>query len=427
MFRTGSGGWRRWARRSGLGLAAAAVVALSSTAASATPAGTSTRLPSYVVVPQNCDYIPPNPDLAVAKTVYRVGRQLGASSKVMLAGFEAGLVESNMNNLPCGDRDSLGVFQQRPSQGWGTAAQIMNVAYASNSFFTRAINVAAAYPGLSAGQVAQKVQVSAYPDRYDQAQSAAGALIARVKRALSDHVSDFSGDGYADVLAVWDNGELHYYPNNGLKLSGNTKIGPGWGSFRFVTAADWSGDGSADVLGVNAAGDLLYYAHNGNGLSSPVKIGHGWSSFQQVMAADWSGDGHADVLGVNAAGDLLYYPHNGNGLSSPVKIGHGWSTFRQVTAADWSGDGHADILGVDSAGKLWYYPHNGNGLSSRVEIGHGFQTFTSVFAADFSGDGHADVLAVDASGYLWYYPHSGNGFGTRVQLGHGFGTCTFVL
>src|SRR5690349_12867085 len=120
----------------------------------------------------------------------------------MLAGFEAGLVESNMNNLPCGDRDSLGVFQQRPSQGWGTAAQIMDVAFASNSFFTRAINVAANHPGRSAGQVAQGVQISAYPDRYDAAAGAASSLIAQARRLQGDHVSDFSGDGYADVLGV---------------------------------------------------------------------------------------------------------------------------------------------------------------------------------------------------------------------------------
>ncbi|OLF14325.1 peptidoglycan-binding protein [Actinophytocola xinjiangensis] len=129
--------------------------------------------------------VPSQPDIEVARIVHRTATGLGANDRVILAGFETGLVESNMHNLPCGDRDSLGVFQQRPSQGWGTPVQVVDVAYASNSFFTRAIPVAAAHPDWSAGRVAQAVQVSAFPDRYDQAESAARALIARVESAAA--------------------------------------------------------------------------------------------------------------------------------------------------------------------------------------------------------------------------------------------------
>ncbi|OEV13639.1 peptidoglycan-binding domain-containing protein [Streptomyces nanshensis] len=125
--------------------------------------------------------VPDDPDPDVLKGVYQKGVELGVSDRVMLAGFEAGVVESNMNNLDCGDRDSLGVFQQRPSQGWGTPEQIQDVAYASNAFFTRAVDVAADNPDLTAGQVAQKVQVSAYPDRYDAVEGTARELIERAK------------------------------------------------------------------------------------------------------------------------------------------------------------------------------------------------------------------------------------------------------
>ncbi|RBM12710.1 peptidoglycan-binding protein [Streptomyces sp. PT12] len=125
--------------------------------------------------------VPAEPDPEVLGIVYRTGVELGVSDKVLLAGFEAGVVESNMNNLDCGDRDSLGVFQQRPSQGWGTPEQIMDVSYASNAFFTPAIEVAANNPDLTAGQVAQAVQVSAYPDRYDAAEATARQLIERAR------------------------------------------------------------------------------------------------------------------------------------------------------------------------------------------------------------------------------------------------------
>ncbi|RAO29655.1 hypothetical protein PSN13_04853 [Micromonospora saelicesensis] len=157
-----------------------------------------------------CSSIPSSADDAVLTTVYRVATGLSANERVLLAGFEAGWVESRMNNLPCGDSDSLGVFQQRPSQGWGTPAQILNVSYAANSFFVRAIPLAAANPGWSAGQVAQGVQRSAFPDRYDAAQATAQALIARARELTTP-----------PPLDLWkDDMRLIQSPNRGIALIG---------------------------------------------------------------------------------------------------------------------------------------------------------------------------------------------------------------
>ena len=127
-----------------------------------------------------CPSIPPDRDLAVTRTVHQVGSELGVSDKVMLAGFETGWVESHMNNLNCGDKDSLGVFQQRPSQGWGTPEQVMDVRFASNTFFTRAKSSEARNPGFTAGQIAQDVQRSAHPDRYDAVEGKARSMMAEV-------------------------------------------------------------------------------------------------------------------------------------------------------------------------------------------------------------------------------------------------------
>ncbi|SDL47666.1 hypothetical protein SAMN04488074_111110 [Lentzea albidocapillata subsp. violacea] len=114
-------------------------------------------------------------DADVIRAVHAVGLSLRVSDKVMLAGFEAGWVESHMNNLSCGDRDSLGVFQQRPSMGWGTPEQIMDVSYAARRFFEYAVRVDR--PELSAGLLADAVQRSCCPERYDQAQSRAGSML----------------------------------------------------------------------------------------------------------------------------------------------------------------------------------------------------------------------------------------------------------
>ncbi|MFD0557776.1 VCBS repeat protein [Stackebrandtia endophytica] len=380
--------------------------------------------------------VPPNHNPAITKQIYRIGVARGVTAKVMLSMFEAGWVESHMNNLNCGDRDSLGVFQQRPSQGWCNPASLcMDINHATNKYLDQAIPNDRNNPGYTAGQLAQSVQRSAYPERYDQAEAKARAMIAEAKRASGlpgadgERVSDFSGDGAADVLGVDATGKFLYYPNNNYRLSSPKQIGHNWGSFKHVVSADWSGDGAADVIAVDSGGKLWYYPNNGYTLynSTPRQLGHGWGTFKHVMAADWSGDGKADVLGVDAAGDLWYYAHNGNSLSTPVKLGHGWGTFKHVMAADWSGDGKADVLGVDAAGDLWYYPHNGNSLSKPVKLGHGWGTFKQVWSSDFSKDGKADVLGVDASGNLWYYPHSGSGFGPRVKLGHGWGTFKHVM
>ena len=91
-------------------------------------------------------------------------------------GVATGIVESGLRNLNHGDRDSIGVFQQRPSQGWGSIAQIMNVTYAAGKFFSK-------FPGNWAsrepGALAQSVQRSAFPDRYATQMGKARALVSQ--------------------------------------------------------------------------------------------------------------------------------------------------------------------------------------------------------------------------------------------------------
>lgn len=102
------------------------------------------------------------------------GRFGGQAHKAAVTGTATGLVESNLTNIPGGDRDSVGVFQQRPSMGWGTIEQIMNVTYAAGKFFSK-------FPGNWAswdqGQLAQHVQRSAFPLKYGQRMGQARALV----------------------------------------------------------------------------------------------------------------------------------------------------------------------------------------------------------------------------------------------------------
>ncbi|HEX5782528.1 MAG TPA: pilus assembly protein TadG-related protein [Solirubrobacteraceae bacterium] len=114
------------------------------------------------------------PDPKAARAICSVARDLGASDKVLLAAYEAAIVESGVHSLPYGDRDSIGLFQQRDS--WGSYAQRMDPEWASRQFISRAIRQDR--PWMTPGQLAQDVQVSAFPERYDQRRGQALSLIA---------------------------------------------------------------------------------------------------------------------------------------------------------------------------------------------------------------------------------------------------------
>jgi hypothetical protein len=100
-----------------------------------------------------------------ATTLAAVAARDGLPSHAVTVALATVLQESGLENLSYGDRDSLGLFQQRPSQGWGTPAQVRDPAYAARTFYRRLVKV----PGwqrLPVTVAAQRVQRSAFPDAY---------------------------------------------------------------------------------------------------------------------------------------------------------------------------------------------------------------------------------------------------------------------
>src|SRR5882757_7229137 len=137
--------------------------------------------------------MPTNEQLTNAGIIISVGSQLGANSKQLLAALEAALVESGLVNVHFGDRDSLGLFQQRPSQGWGSQSEVLDPYYAARAFFVGAGTNRGALEvsqGGTAGQLAQRVQRSAYPDRYDQKESIALGILSQLGAAASPSVDE---------------------------------------------------------------------------------------------------------------------------------------------------------------------------------------------------------------------------------------------
>ncbi|WP_346621989.1 hypothetical protein [Blastococcus montanus] len=104
---------------------------------------------------------------ANAATIARVGRERGLPERAVVIALATAQQESRLRNLDYGDRDSLGLFQQRPSQGWGTPEQVRDPVYAAGKFYDGLVTV----PGWEAGrltEMAQAVQRSAYPELYQQ-------------------------------------------------------------------------------------------------------------------------------------------------------------------------------------------------------------------------------------------------------------------
>jgi hypothetical protein len=125
-----------------------------------------------------------------AATIAAVGIRLGIPDHAVTVALATAMQESRLTNLTGGDRDSAGLFQQRPSQGWGTYAQVTDPVHAATAFYDR-LRAIPNWPQLSVTEVAQLVQHSAEPDAYAQwepeARTIAAALTGEAPAALSCH------------------------------------------------------------------------------------------------------------------------------------------------------------------------------------------------------------------------------------------------
>lgn len=126
--------------------------------------------------------------MANAATVAAVGIRRGVPSKAVTVALATALQESKLYNLPDGDRDSIGLFQQRPSQGWGTGEQISDPRYAANRFYAALLRVKG-WQTMSVTAAAQAVQRSAHPSAYQKWAPESGvlsvALLGEASHAIS--------------------------------------------------------------------------------------------------------------------------------------------------------------------------------------------------------------------------------------------------
>lgn len=161
------------------------------TRASIIYAGRSLTIPGVVSAQDGTTVTPLTAEMAAnAAIIIQVGRSLGVSDRGIIIALAAAMQESSLRNITYGDRDSVGVFQQRPSTGWGTRDALLDVAHAARLFFggpgnpnkgkTRGLLDIAGWQSMTLTQAAQKVQISAYPNAYAKWEVSAASWLAQL-------------------------------------------------------------------------------------------------------------------------------------------------------------------------------------------------------------------------------------------------------
>ncbi|RLP83429.1 hypothetical protein EAD89_27535, partial [Micromonospora sp. BL4] len=127
-----------------------------------------------------------------AKIIVDVGLEMKMPRRALVVALSTAMQESNLYNLASSvlpesaqypnqgsgsDHDSVGLFQQRPSSGWGTVAELMRPSYAARAFY-EALNEIPGWQDMSVTAAAQAVQISAFPDAYAQHEERATTVAA---------------------------------------------------------------------------------------------------------------------------------------------------------------------------------------------------------------------------------------------------------
>jgi cell wall-associated NlpC family hydrolase len=238
--------------------------------------------------------------LGNAQVIYSVAEDLHLPPRAPVIAIATALQESTLRNLPYGSADSLGLFQQRPSQGWGSPSQLLNPVYASLAFYARLVQVTG-WQTLPLAVAAQDVQRSGEPRAYAHWEFLAAALVSTFSGAASACMSDNGGRvpaSGATRLPV------------GFSLPAGTPA-PVQAAVSYAVAQlgkpyQWgaTGPGAFDCSG------LVMMAYRAGGISIPR------TTFQQVLVG-------APVYGLNTLlpGDLLFSAGSDGTATDPGHVG----------------------------------------------------------------------------------------------------------
>lgn len=282
-----------------------------------------------------------------AAIIYNAAASRGLPAQAAVIGIATALQESTLRNLNHGDRDSLGLFQQRPSQGWGTAAQVTDPVYASNKFYDALVKVPN-WASLPVTVAAQRVQRSAYPDAYAKWEAPA--------RAAVDVLSRTAGGNALSMNPPKDGpGGTVYGSDAPMGTSSSPPVGSGRnvamvaknliasrppGSIRYSLGGDDAYTvAQPTVLDCSSFVDWVYY----HAVGRPIQQGRTTAAYQQ----SWS---KATAVSVETAkatkGALLFIGSPAHHVE--VSLGNG-----MTAAAHTDGVPLAQQVNISPAGNGW--------------------------------------------------------------------------
>ncbi|SDS51738.1 FG-GAP repeat domain-containing protein [Actinoplanes derwentensis] len=350
--------------------------------------------------------------IACARAIVATVQDRGLGHRAAVIALTTAIAESTLNNHTVAyDHDSLGLFQQRPSQGWGRPDQLIDPVFATNAFLSSMLRK---YPGdrwMSGdiGAICQRVQGSAFPLAYAPEAHDALLIVSRLWGTKTKEPA-------AAPSAAVPSGPFQ----KALVVSG-AELGP-LGERHELALTDWNGDGKPDLTVVKGSGTVTG--------KTEVRILDGASGFANLLLdsatalgptdathayafTDWNGDKKPDLVVVQRSGATA------DGLTR-VSVLDGASSFRrflipagsvpavtgdrhQFAVADWNGDGRPDLVITQTSGTA----------SKKMEIqvldgAAGFQrhltptlvtsepesTDRQVIVTDFDADKRPDLAAI---------------------------------
>lgn len=208
--------------------------------------------------------------VANAAVIVEVGLRMQVPVWGQVIAVATAMQESSLRNLDHGDRDSLGLFQQRPSQGWGTPEQIMDPEYAAEQFYNRLLAVDG-WESLPLTEAAQAVQRSAYPDAYEKWTGDAVALVAALGGSVANGA--WTQPVHAEVVSGFRTRQRPDHDGTDLGAARNTIIlAASSGTVSTVacnaydshTGQPWGCDRDGDPQLTDGCGWYVDIAHAGN-------------------------------------------------------------------------------------------------------------------------------------------------------------------
>ena len=213
--------------------------------------------------------------VANAAIITNVGATMGVPRYGWVVAVATAMQESSLRNLghlgEANDHDSLGLFQQRPSQGWGTPEQVMNPVYAAGQFYQRLLKVDR-WQSLSLTQAAQAVQRSGAADAYAKWQGEAEHLVSLIAARLG--LSQDCGGGGAGAWVL---------PLKAGTYTLTSPFGPRWGTFHYgqdfgaATGTPIYAAAAGKVVQADCTSPFCDQPGDVDADGSPVTPGCGWT------------------------------------------------------------------------------------------------------------------------------------------------------